>query len=193
MSFFILLQFWGGSFYLLNKFCLAVAERSGASLKLWRVRSWIFYLLGLPAWVVVLVGENNWIAAAVEAGAAPSMLMGLILARREQVGAPAWLDRVSRLFVLLGLSFSFYQNGGIHEPTQMLEIGVSMGFLLGTYYLAKNRWQGFLWLVVGNLSCAALMWTQDYLILASQQLLSLIFVGDAWRSRRLAHCHQPHS
>ena len=74
----ILLQIWGGAFYLLNKIFFSRAERDNAisRRRLWRIRSWVVYLVGLPAWVIVFISEHNWIAAGVESGGAPAMIMG---------------------------------------------------------------------------------------------------------------------
>ena len=47
---------------------------------------------GLPAWMIVFVTENNWIAAAVESGGAPAMLVGLIIPRRGPGKGPRGLD-----------------------------------------------------------------------------------------------------
>lgn len=55
---------------------------------------------------------------------------------------------------------------------------------MGTYLMAKDNIQGYFWLMLGNVSCAALMGIQGYPILSAQQLVSLIFVTDAYRSRR---------
>ena len=186
MSYKICLEVWGAAFYLLNKFCLSRAERTAKSsaYRDWKIRSWIFYLTGLPAWVLVLTNEKNWIAAAVETGAAPAMIMGLIIALKGRGEEPRWLDYGAKTFILGGVALSLSEHDGIANLSQWLEIGISLGFLLGTYYLAKDQLKGYLWLVVGNLSCSALMWLQGYPILAVQQALSLGLVVDAVITRR---------
>lgn len=60
--------------------------------------------------------------------------------------------------------------------TQVLEIGVMLGFLLGSYYMAKNSPNGWLFCMLMNLSMASLMFVQEKSILMAQQLLSLCFV-----------------
>ncbi len=182
----ISLQIWGGLFYLLNKVFFSQAERSKTfnGRKVWRIRSWIVYLAGLPAWVVVFISEHNWIAAGVESGGAPAMLVGLIIAWRGQGTEPKWLDSIAKLSVLLGLVLSIYEFGGIKNLSQFFELGIAAGFLMGTYMMAKDNIQGYLWLMLGNVSCASLMGMEGYFILMTQQLVSLVFVTDGFIVRR---------
>jgi hypothetical protein len=182
----ISLQIWGGIFYLLNKVFFSQAERSKTiyDRKIWRIRSWIIYLAGLPAWVVVFISEHNWIAAGVESGGAPAMLVGLIIAWKGQGAEPKWLDGIAKLSVLVGLFLSVYEFGGIKNLSQFLELGIAAGFLMGTYLMAKDNAQGYLWLMLGNVSCASLMGTEGFYILMTQQLVSLGFVTDAFLVRR---------
>ena len=182
----ILLQMWGGLFYLLNKIFFSQAERSKTiyNRNTWRIRSWIVYLMGLPVWVIVFISEHNWIAASVESGGSPAMIVGLIVAWRGHGTEPKWLDSIAKLSVLLGLSISIYQFGGIKNLNQFFELGIATGFLLGTYMMAKDNAQGYLWLMLGNVSCASLMGIEGFFILMMQQLISLAFVTDAFLTRR---------
>lgn len=176
-----LLEVWGGASYLVNKVCFSRAERSAdsRSKRLWRIRSWAIYLAGLPAWVTVLFKEHNWIAGAVEAGGAPAMVTGLIIACRGRGREPRWLDGVARVSVVMGLALSCWEFGGIRTLTQVLELGIAAGFLLGTYLTARESIQGYFWLMLGNVTCAGLMLLEGYFILCAQQLISLVFVIDA--------------
>lgn len=182
----ISLQIWGGIFYLLNKIFFSQAERSKSinGRRLWRIRSWIVYLAGLPAWVIVFISEHNWIAAGVESGSAPAMTVGLIIAWKGHGTEPKWLDIIAKLSILVGLALSVYEFGGIRNLSQFLELGIAAGFLMGTYMMAKDKAQGYLWLMLGNVSCASLMGIEGYFILMTQQLVSLIFVTDAFLVRR---------
>lgn len=177
-----LLQIWGGLFYLLNKICFSRSERESdvVNKKRWRIKSWIVYLAGLPAWVIVFVSERNWIAATVETGGAPAMTFGLIVATRGDGLESAWLNVLAKLCVFAGLGLSLYEYGGITNVSQLLELGIASGFLVGTYLMAHNSRHGYLWLILGNMSCAALMGLEGYYILAGQQLFSLVFVTDAY-------------
>jgi len=177
----ILLQIWGGLFYLLNKVFFSRAERSKTikHRKIWRIRSWIVYLTGLPAWVVVLISEYNWIAAGVESGGAPAMVAGLVAAWRGRGSEAKWLDMIAKLSVFGGFALSVYEFGGVKTFNQLLELGIAAGFLMGTYMMAKDNAQGYLWLILGNLSCASLMGLENFYILMVQQLVSLAFVTDA--------------
>lgn len=180
------LQIWGGLFYLLNKVFFSQAERSNAisCRRRWRIRSWIVYLAGLPAWVIVFISEHNWIAASVESGGAPAMIMGLIITWRGHGTEPKWLGKIAKLSVLFGIVLSLYEFGGIKTPNQFLELGIAAGFLMGTYMMAKDNVQGYFWLMLGNVSCASLMGIEGFFILMIQQLVSLIFVADALLVRR---------
>ena len=184
----LLLQLWGGAFYLLNKFFFSRAERSLTfpAQQRQRLWAWISYLAGLPPWVIIFVTEHNWIAAAVETSGVPAMLMGLNHARQgqSQLQAHPWLDRLARVMVFIGLTLSLYDFGGITTLNQWLELGVATGFLLGTYWLAKERPQGYFWLIVGNVTAALLMMKQGYFLLMMQQLTSLGFVFDAYWTQR---------
>ena len=100
--------------------------------------------MGLLPWVIIFISEHNWIAAAVEAGGAPAMLMGLSIAWRGQRQESRWLDHFTKLAVFLGLGLSFYDFGGITTLNQVLELGIASGFLIGTYLLAKEKPHGYI-------------------------------------------------
>ena len=174
----LILQVWGGGFYLLSKLFLALGEgrQRTSSTKTW---GWVFYLTGLPAWIVILVLEKNWITAAIELGSAPSMMLGLTLALSKTGEAPAPLEKLSLLFayalIPLGVGYSLYDYGGLTSVTQALEVGAVVGFLGGTYLLAKAKRSGWLLFVFMNASVALLMLIQDIPVLVAQQLLSLCF------------------
>src|SRR3989344_4935469 len=74
----ILLQLWGGLFYLFAKIFLARAE--GEENSKWRTWGWITYLLGVPPWVIILALNQNWIAMALEAGCFTEIIMPRIIA-----------------------------------------------------------------------------------------------------------------
>jgi len=69
--------------------------------------------------------------------------------------------------------------------TQWAELGVVVGFLVGTYRLAKDRLDGYLWFLLMNASAGILVYMQGYYWLALQQALSLGFVLDAYRMKSL--------
>ncbi|EGB14292.1 hypothetical protein DND132_1079 [Pseudodesulfovibrio mercurii] len=159
----IILQIWGGSCYLLNKIGFCGAERSSTPEgdRQWRLWSWGIFLAGLPAWVAVFAMERNWIAASVEAGGSPAMLMGFIIALRGRGHEPRWLDLLARWSVVLGLGASLHDFGGITTLTQVFELCVAAGFLMGAYLSAKGSALGYLGFILGNLGCAALMGSQE--------------------------------
>lgn len=177
----LILQIWGGLFYLLNKALFAIAEgRPQSSYKKLKVSGWVFYILGAPAWVTILVGHSNWIAASIEAGGIPAMFLGLYNAYHNNQRSTARFNFLVSVCtygsLVLGLSYSLYHNIGIVSLSQVLEIGVMIGFLLGGFLLAKNNSLGWLFFMLMNLSMAGLMMIQGKSILMVQQLLSLSFV-----------------
>jgi hypothetical protein len=184
----IILQLWGGTFYLLNKLFFSKAERAvnQRHRQKWRLRAWTAYLVGLPPWVFIFISERNWIAAAVESGGVPAMLIGLIAARQDhtQLHEYVWLDHLAKLMILIGLGLSLYEFNGLATLNQFLELGIAAGFLMGTYLLAKSNPQGYFWLKAGNISAALLMMRQGYFLLMAQQVISLSLVIDAYRVQR---------
>lgn len=184
----ILLQLWGGVFYLLNKLFFSKAERAvnQRHQQKWRLRAWSAYLIGLPSWVFIFISERNWIAAAVESSGVPAMLIGLSAAWevRTQFHEYVWLDYLAKLMIIIGLGLSFYDFGGLVTLNQFLELGIASGFLMGTYLLAKSKPQGYFWLAIGNISAALLTMRERYFLLMIQQMISLVIVIDAYQVQR---------
>ena len=166
---------WGGLAYLLAKVFLVCAE--GKENSIWRVRGWIVFLLGIPAWVIVLGKESAWIAAGVEAGGAPSMLLGIAIALGLKV-SPYTQKRVRVLagtLIIIGIGYSWYDFGGIRSLSQVLELMVTIGYLAGTYLLAKKDGRGWLWFVLMNTSMGILNMTQEKWIFFLLQVVSVGF------------------
>ncbi len=177
----LVLQAWGGGLYLLNKVFFALAEgRPEATKRKLSIIGWTVYILGVPAWVIILVSKHDWIAAAIEAGGVPAMLFGLFNVWQNTGSPNKTLDITASLFtyaaLLFGVGYSLYDYGGITSWTQILEIGVMIGFLIGTYLLAKKNSYGWLFFMLMNGSMATLMFLQDKPLLGMQQLVSLCFV-----------------
>ena len=177
----LILQFWGGGCYLLNKIFFALAEGKREQLKRQlRIIGWALYILGVPAWVIILIDKHDWIAAAIEAGGLPAMLLGLINAYRNTNQSRSRFDTfvtfATYSALLFGIGYSLYDYGGITTLSQGLEIGVMIGFLLGSYLLAKKNPSGWLFFMLMNLSMASLMLLQNKLLLTIQQLISPCFV-----------------
>lgn len=190
----LFLQAWGGGFYLLNKILFAFAEGQPAKRKRsLKSLGWIVYIGGVPAWVIILVGKHDWIAAAIEAGGVPAMLFGLFNVYRSVTTPDRTLDRIVSLItyttLVLGVAFSLHDYGGLTSGSQLLEIGVMIGFLAGSYLLAKNNAIGWLFFMLMNGSMASLMLLQHKPLLALQQCLSLCFVIYGFRVTRRASPH----
>lgn len=187
------LQLWGGLFYLLHKvFCSRyerIKKTDLVSAQKWRTRSWVVYLTGLFAVVPMLLLKQNWIFAALEAGAFPAMVLGLVLAvqhkTKEQIEQlMGQLDPIMYIAIACGLAYSFYSFGGFVTFNQWLEITGSAGFLIGTYLQAKDDERQYVAYVLMNLATCWLMWRQNYVIFTLQQLVSIGFVVDAFYIRR---------
>jgi len=185
----IVLQIWGGLFYLLNKIFLSLAERkenqNTVGKSRWRIWSWIIYILGVPPWVIVLVYGRNWIAAALEAGGLPAMALGLIIALKGRGREPKWLNYVIMLCIIAGLGYSLYDWRGITTLSQVYELAMVAGFLIGTYEIAKLKVSGYLWFILMNIGCIALMYEQGGCnLLLWQQVLSIPFSIDAYITKK---------
>ncbi len=182
-----MLQWLGGGFYLFNKIFFSFSERARnhsneVITRKWRIASWVVYLAGLPPWVIIFVKERNWIAASVETSGVPAMLLGLVIALRGTTkNPPRWLDRLALVCIPLGFAYSLYDFGGLNTINQWLEIGLVVGFLIGTYLLAKERAGGYLWYVLMHITCGWLMYIESYPWLFLQQIISLGFIVDAYR------------
>jgi hypothetical protein len=177
----LVLQIWGGSFYLTNKICFALAEGNEENRKRQlKIIGWTIYILGVPAWVAILVIKHDWIAASMEAGGIPAMLFGLFNVIKNSEKPNRFFDIIASFFtyafMIFGISYSLYDYSGITSISQILEIGVMIGFLLGSYHLAKNKIYGWLFFMIMNGSMGTLMILQNKPILAIQQAVSLCFV-----------------
>ncbi|MDR0722459.1 MAG: multidrug transporter [Treponema sp.] len=174
----IFLQVWGGTGYLLAKILLSHAEGLKDD-RTWRLMGWSVYLIGLPAWVILLASKQNWIASAIEAGGAPALVLGLVMTWKRLDQMPRCLDRcikgVTYGMLIFGIAYSVYYFKGITTLSQILEIGVTFGFLLGTYLLAKRNPLGWLLFAEMLICMALLMYRQGNVILCVQQILSLAF------------------
>lgn len=177
----LVLQIWGGSCYLLNKILFALSEGKKQNIKrILKLYGWAIYILGAPAWVIILLCKQNWIAASVEAGGVPSMIFGYYTVFKNSSTPNRIFDRVASFFtygsLTLGVTYSLIDYGGITSFSQILEIGVMLGFLLGSYLLAKNNRIGWLFFMLMNGSMATLMFIQSKQLLTIQQIVSLGFV-----------------
>ncbi len=174
----IVLQIWGGLFYLLAKIFLAAAE--GKENSKWRTYGWIIYLLGIPPWAIILALNQDWIAMAVEIGGAPAIILGIIMTIKRLNIVNNLIDKSIKIFVLVlictGIVSSLYTFNGITSFSQILEFGVMIGFLFGTYLLAKNERKGWLYFLLMNISMGILTTIQGKWIFTFLQIISVGFV-----------------
>ena len=177
----LFLQVWAASFYLSNKVLFAIAESRDEEWKRkLKIVGWAIYILGVPPWVIIMVAKSNWMAAAIEAGGIPAMMLGLYNVIKGQPSTNRLLNQSIETFtysmLALGIGYSLYEYGGISALSQVLEFGVTIGFLLGSYYMAKGSMYGWLFFALMNISMGSLTLLQDKYILAFQQMMSLSFV-----------------
>lgn len=180
------LQWFAGGMYLLNKVFFSFSEHAERREKhlvaeRWTIAAWSVYLAGLIPWVVIFIRWHNWIAAFLEASGAPSMVLGLWLAvKRQDRKKPRWLDYLAFVAATTGVVCSVYDFGGLNTLRQWLEIVLTLGFLVGTYQLAHKRAGGYLWYVLMHVSCGLLFYVQHSPWLVVQQVVSLMFIVDAY-------------
>lgn len=178
------LQAIAGVFYLLNKMLLMLSEKNytTSTKRRLRILCWIAYMIGLPAWVILFVGRHNWIAAFVELSGFPAMILGFIIAIRGiEKEPPKFLNHLALIAIPCGIAISVWDFAGITTLNQCLELLLVFGFLVGTYMLAKEYPYGYVFYAIMNISCALLMWIQDWFWLFLQQCLSLGFVVFAFK------------
>jgi hypothetical protein len=171
------LQFLGGLGYFLAKVLLVRAEFLEKDRNL-RLVGWFLYLLGLPAWVILLVSKQNWIAASIETAGVPAIILGIVITWKQNNNPNKIIDWSIRIFtclmIILGISYSIYTFNGIRTFSQILEIIIIFGYLVSNYLLAKRNPFAWLMFMVGLISMSILMYIQDKPILTIQQLISLI-------------------
>jgi len=162
----LFLQIWGGTGYLLAKILLAIAEGKEDGRRL-RIFGWLSYLLGIPAWVIILASKNDWAFASNDIGSIPAMILGIITAWRGNKQVNKKYDRFVKIFtvfmIIIGITYSIYHFHGITTISQVLEILVIIGFLGGSYLLAKKNLNGWLLFAAMCVCVVILMSLQGYL------------------------------
>lgn len=177
----LFLQIWGGSFYLINKILFSFAEgKQGNSKKRLKSWGWSIYILGAPAWVILLIDNQSWMAASIEVSGIPAMALGLYNTINDNKRSPKLFNTIvfvcTYVALALGVLYSLYVHSGLTSLSQVLEVITMFGFLMGNFYMAKNHARGWLFFMLMNLSMAALMYLHDKPLLTVQQLVSFCFV-----------------
>ena len=168
----------GGAFYLFQKIFLALREADRRRKRTWDISSWASYLIGLPPWVAIFLYERNWMAAGVEAGGGPSMVLGLVNSIRGVKNQPRWLQAVAIVCTVAGIAYSVWRRGLTDWGwPQVCEFGIVVGFLIGTYLLSQKKMlYGYAWFILMNVANAELMRVENHPILMWQQVASIFFV-----------------
>ncbi|MDR0718976.1 MAG: multidrug transporter [Treponema sp.] len=173
----VFLQFWGGAGYFLAKVLLVRAEFVNKDKNL-RLIGWFLYLFALPAWVILLISKQSWIAASIETAGVPAIILGIVMTWKQTNNPNKIIDWSIRIFtclmILFGVSYSIYTFNGIRTFSQILEIIIIFGYLVSNYLLAKRNPFAWLMFMVGLISMSVLMYIQNKPILTIQQLISLI-------------------
>ena len=173
----LFLQIWGGIGYLSSKVFIVRAEflLNGRNC---RLIGWIVYILALPAWVILFISRQNWIAAAVEVAGIPSLILGIVITWKQNNNPNKYIDWSIRVFtgitILLGIIFSIYTFGGVKKFSQVLELIIIFGILVSTYLLARRNPYAWLTYTSGHISTGILMYIQNKPMLFVQQMLSII-------------------
>jgi hypothetical protein len=66
-----------------------------------RLIGWILYLLGLPAWVVLLISKQNWIASAIETAGVPAIILGIEMTWKQSNNPNKIIDWCIRIFITI--------------------------------------------------------------------------------------------
>ena len=173
----LFLQLWGGICYFLSKVFI-VRSLFIQNDRNWRLLGWIIYLLGLPAWVILLISRQNWIASAIETAGLPAIILGIVLTWKQTSSPNKYVDWSIRIFtffmIILGTFYSIYTFNGLRNISQILEIFIIFGYLVSNYLLAKKNPYAWLMFMVGLISMSTLMYIQGNIILCIQQIISMI-------------------
>lgn len=185
-----LLQIFAGGFYFLNKvFLLLVYLVPNKRIKTTNILASIVYPFGLPFWIIIFYLEKDFIALSLELGGLFSMILSIRTSTKGKDNKTVLYEKIclyiTFFFLVFGTFSSLYTHSGITSFTQVLEIFIVVGFLVGTYKMARQSSEVYYWFSFMNLSCATLMLIQENPILFGFQICSLIcMVTGAYLSRK---------
>jgi hypothetical protein len=107
--------------------------------------------------------------------------------RGKEKKSPMALRLFAWLGALIGLGISIAYQDGLNTLFQWLEIALVTGYLIGTERIAHDKPSGYLWFILMHVSCAWLMFAQHETMLGIFQILSLLFIIDAYSAERKVH------
>ena len=141
-----------------------------------QISSWSLYLLSVFPWTFLYLTRRNWIAVAMEICGLPGMILALVAAWHVRTYTPpTWLNRLTIACIIVGLSMSSWDAlHGLGDWSQLCELGMAAGFLVGTYHLAHKRLKGYYWYLFMHVCCAGLMYRQGRYVLLGQQGISFL-------------------
>jgi hypothetical protein len=187
-----LLQIEGGLFYLGHKVFTWKFEQTEnnteqAESNKWLIWAWTSYLIGTPGIIGAFLIQHNWIFAALEFGGIPMMVLGLRFARRgmsvDQIKPEMKrLEPILWVSIVVGIGYSLWYFGTLLNFTQLLEIGGSGAYLVGSLLQAKKQngpaYRAYLIMIIVT---GTLCGVERMFILAVQQVISFGFVYASYK------------
>ena len=221
MSEAFIIMLCAGSFYLLQKifFFFSEATESKEVYCRWRIPGWGVYIIGLFFWLYVFFYiDKILILGWMELCGLPAMILGLINSLRmyrelkgrkkkekkqkklwrilfgwKLLGAFGWEGVLVIIGALIGTGFSIDYYGSLNSFAQGLQLAAVVGFLAGTYLLAKDWLWGYLFYALMNGTTGWLMYIKiqknpNFKMLFYMQMASIVFVVGAflvrWRRQK---------
>ena len=205
-------MFCAGGLYLLQKiffffseFYFSEVAETKRVYYLWRIPGWAAYIIGLFPWLYIFFYVDKiLILGWMELGGLPAMILGLGNSikmyrrlkegrkeekkRKKLWGVFGWEDIVVIIAALMGVGFSIDYYGSLNSLAQGLQLAAVIGFLTGTYLLAKDWLWGYLFYALMNATTGWLMYLKipinpNFKMLFYQQVASFILVVGAFLVR----------
>ncbi|MDR2447820.1 MAG: hypothetical protein LBD58_11145 [Treponema sp.] len=117
--------------------------------------------MGVPAWVILLAGGRDWIAAAIETAGVPAILLGIVMTWKQNNNQNKIIDWSVKAFIclviLFGVSYSKYIFNEVKTFSQILEIIIIFAYLASDCLLGKRNPLAWLMFMAGLVSMSVLM------------------------------------
>jgi hypothetical protein len=176
----------GALFYLFNKIFFLMREIAGLRgnavlVRRFKILAWSSGLIGIPFVTYMLLHSRDWIFGWLELGSTPSMALGLGLALSQKTRTvPKWADQIVYLAIVVGIAWSAYDLGTLLSINQGLELTAVVTFFVGSYQLAKDDRNGYLFYVLMFAVTGTLLYRQQHYLFTVQQIVSAIIILTAY-------------